>query len=110
MTHTPTPGRESPPRWIGQRPAAGAPQRAFDPLRDEQAAPGGTGARRISGTDPHGYVTATVDLDGRLTGLTINPHAMYDLSAGELGNACTAAANAAWARRTDAAPHQAGPQ
>ncbi|WP_406038378.1 YbaB/EbfC family nucleoid-associated protein [Micromonospora sp. NBC_00898] len=45
-------------------------------------------AGAVTGADPAGYVEVTMRRDGRLTALRINPHAMYDLTAGELAGAC----------------------
>ncbi|MEV0717241.1 YbaB/EbfC family nucleoid-associated protein [Asanoa sp. NPDC050611] len=57
-------------------------------------------SRTVTGTDPSGYVAATVSLGGKLSRTYISPHAVRDLSAPELGEACRAAVAAA---RTTAA-------
>ncbi|GAA5186939.1 hypothetical protein GCM10023322_34180 [Rugosimonospora acidiphila] len=108
MTPAPLPENESATRWVGQRTGTASARRAFEATRDEQAARRPAESRTTT-SDPHGYVTATIGADGRLDGLTINPHAMYDLTAAELAKACTAAVNAAWARRSGLPPRFSDP-
>ncbi|MFI7210860.1 YbaB/EbfC family nucleoid-associated protein [Micromonospora maritima] len=45
-----------------------------------------TGA--VTVTDSGRYVEVSMRHDGRLTALRINPHAMYDLTAPDLADAC----------------------
>jgi hypothetical protein len=53
----------------------------------------------VTSSDPTGYVQAVVRLDGKLARLHIKPHAMYDCTATELADACTAAIWSAGALR-----------
>jgi hypothetical protein len=45
-------------------------------------------AAPVAASDAAGYVQATVRADGRLLALWVNPHAMYDLTAEQLAEAC----------------------
>jgi hypothetical protein len=57
------------------------------------------GSSGSSATDSAGYVRATVGPGGGLQALHINPHAMYDLSAGQLADACLEAVRRAQSLR-----------
>ncbi|WFE53175.1 hypothetical protein [Micromonospora sp. WMMD1155] len=50
-----------------------------------------TVAGALTVTDPRRYVEVTMRSDGSLSALRIDPHAMYDLTAHELADACLAA-------------------
>lgn len=49
----------------------------------------------VTGTDEHGYVRATVSLNGKLTNTYITPYAMRDLDADGIAQACRSAIAAA---------------
>jgi DNA-binding protein YbaB len=48
-------------------------------------------SQSVTGTDEHGYVRATVSLSGKLTNTYITPHAVRDLDADGIAQACQAA-------------------
>jgi hypothetical protein len=71
-------------------------------MRDDGAIKGPAGwpgSSEVSAADSAGYVCATVGPGGRLHALHINPHAMYDLSAGQLADACLEAVRRAQSMR-----------
>lgn len=69
----------------GAPPMAGGPSGSF--LCRQSHAPG-LRADTVMATDPARYIEATIRADGRLRALSINPHAMYDLTAAQLADAC----------------------
>ena len=54
----------------------------------------------VTGTDEHGYIQATVSLNGKLTNTYITPHAMRDLDADGIAHACQSAIAATRAAAT----------
>jgi DNA-binding protein YbaB len=72
-----------------------APEKLAEAARDFQAGLTELMDRTASATDQHGYVEATVSLGRKLVRTYISPHAMRDLDAVGLGEACREAIAAA---------------
>ncbi|MEU8259200.1 YbaB/EbfC family nucleoid-associated protein [Micromonospora sp. NPDC048999] len=65
-----------------------APEKLTEAARDFQAGLTELMSQTASATDQRGYVDATVSLGRKVVKTHISPHAMRDLDAWELGEAC----------------------